>query len=91
LGRRPGEPARPYGLPAVGRGLPDPDLDALGVDSLKIADPLIELLAIKLYEHDHGSWPPSHNTSIGWMKCFEEDRETYREIARGNEELPDNE
>lgn len=57
----------------------------------RITDPLIELLAIKLYEHDIGNlWPVGHGYgSIPWMKCSEEDRETYRRIARGEADLPE--
>jgi hypothetical protein len=41
-------------------------------------DILIELLAIKLYEHDHqGLFPPRSATA--WMQCTEEDREIYRD------------
>lgn len=55
---------------------------------MKIEDKIVELLAIKLYEHDHqGKWPPRAVTS--WMALLEEDRELYRRIARGNEELPE--
>ena len=50
---------------------------------MKIKDPMIELLAIKLFEHDHqGVWPPKgHPTS--WMAIAEEDRQTFRDMASG--------
>lgn len=52
-----------------------------------VADPLIELLAIKLYEHDtlNGRNPP--NLSTGWMTMANEDRELYRQMARGKEPI----
>ena len=59
----------------------------------KIADPLIELLAIKLYEHDanDGRWPPkAGSSSQSWMATCEEDREAYRRLARGEDEMQDN-
>lgn len=57
----------------------------------KIKDPLIELLAIKLYEHDWGEWPLKKRAAKPWMKASEEDREMYRRIARGKEPLPSGE
>jgi hypothetical protein len=55
---------------------------------MKIANPIVELLAIKLYEHDHqGNWPPPPGQT-SWMASCEEDREIYRAIARGDEDLP---
>lgn len=55
----------------------------------RITDPLIELLAIKLYEHDcQDTFPPKSLT--GWLAMPEEDRELYRDIARGAADLPDN-
>jgi hypothetical protein len=44
-------------------------------------DPIIELLAIKLYEHDHTPWPVQHET-VGWLKLDHEDKEGYRALAR---------
>jgi hypothetical protein len=58
-------------------------------DIWTIKDPLIELLAIKLYEHDHqGLWPQRINS---WMAIAEEDREAYREMARGEQECTETE
>lgn len=57
-----------------------------------ITDPTIELLAIKLYEHDHElGWYPRNAGSVkSWMRMSEEEREKYRRIARGAEALPKN-
>lgn len=58
---------------------------------MKVLDPVIELLAIKLYEHDHqGRWPPPPTGVAGtaWLALREEDREGYRELARGERDLP---
>lgn len=52
-----------------------------------IKDPLIELLAIKLYEHDHKDWPPK-TLQPGWISLPEEDREPYRNMAAGRKALP---
>ena len=49
----------------------------------QVTDPLIELLAIALYEHDHNTWPPTSNSSTGWGRMDDDDREIYREMARG--------
>ena len=46
-----------------------------------VADPLIELLAIKLYEHDHDRYPPV--SVYPWSLASEADREIYRQVARG--------
>lgn len=58
--------------------------------STTIKDPLIELLAIKLYEHDlvggEGSilgWIASDRDWPGWAALEEDDRELYRRMARG--------
>lgn len=51
-----------------------------------VRDALIELLAIKLYEHDQqdGYWPPKNNDrATSWARLAEDDREEYRVIARG--------
>ena len=56
---------------------------------MKITDPLIEILAIKLYEHDDqsGLWPPKQGWSLtSWMSLDDEDREIFRRIARGENE-----
>jgi hypothetical protein len=57
---------------------------------MKIIDPMIELLAIKLYEHDHelGWYPRNAGSAKGWLRCSDEEREQYREMARGNLDLP---
>lgn len=58
---------------------------------MKITDPLIELLAIKLYEHDaqSGSFPPKTTESYtNWMKLDDDDRQIYRDIANGKRDLP---
>ncbi len=55
-----------------------------------IADPTVELLAIKLYEHDTlgdgavDTWPV---TRTCWLALAEEDREGYRQLARGERPL----
>ena len=60
-----------------------------------ITDPLIELLAIKLYEHDRCSPGGTvlrvltqSESEPGWMSMPEEDRELYRAFARGEKPLP---
>lgn len=61
---------------------------------MKIKDPLVELLAIKLYEHDDksGAWPPLRATAAestrrfvqpNWIYLSERFREKYRDMARG--------
>ena len=55
----------------------------------KVADPIIELLAIKLYEHDTvggrmAAQPGDRNV---WAEVDEEDRESYRAMARGEVDL----
>lgn len=55
---------------------------------MRIENPVVELLAIKLYEHDfQGKWPP-RNAQPSWLAIDEEDRETFRQIARGEADLP---
>jgi hypothetical protein len=58
---------------------------------MKIIGPTIELLAIKLYEHSHpeGWYPRQPASVVGWLRLPEDDREEYREMARGNLDLPD--
>jgi hypothetical protein len=56
--------------------------------STKIKDPIIELLAIKLYEHDgFGRHTIFGHLATGgregWLKIDDEDREIYRRMARG--------
>ena len=54
---------------------------------MRIAEPLIELLAIKLFEHDNESdGKPPAVLRAGWAALCEEDRESYRAVARGEEE-----
>jgi hypothetical protein len=51
-----------------------------------ITDPLKELLAIKMYEHDaqNGKFPMRESDGYSsWRKLNEEDRQIYREIASG--------
>jgi hypothetical protein len=48
--------------------------------NVDITDPLIELLAIKLYEHSGERFP---QTSASWSALQEADREVFREMARG--------
>ena len=57
---------------------------------MKITQPLIELLAIKLFEHDQwGIFPiPLGSSGPSWMKLSHSHRELYRAIARGDEPLP---
>lgn len=49
---------------------------------------LIELLAIKMYEHDNsqGNWPPSPGWSqTTWRRLHRDDRQIYRDmIARAS-------
>lgn len=52
-----------------------------------ITNPLIELLAIKLFEHDTINGKNPKTLNMGWMTMCNEDRETFREIARGKETL----
>lgn len=57
---------------------------------MKVKDPIIELLAIKLYEHDStlGRWPiPPGNSMPNWSHVPEEERELFRQIARGEREI----
>lgn len=59
---------------------------------MKIKDPLTELLAIKLYEHDaqDGRWPLRPGNSLpNWMSLGEEERELFRQLARGEREISD--
>ena len=44
---------------------------------------LVEILAIKLYEHDHDTFPPS----FPWSSMCVEDREIYRDMARALAEV----
>jgi hypothetical protein len=56
---------------------------------VKVTDPLIELLAIKLFEHDtwgHGKLTFKSQTTC-WGMIDEEDREPYRRAARGEEPI----
>lgn len=52
---------------------------------MKVADPLVELLAIKLYEHDStdGHFRARGTTMTNWSSLADADREVYRAIARG--------
>lgn len=49
--------------------------------------PIIELLAIKLYEHDFGKWPPDPHIGAGWRNLAEEDRQPYRDMASGKRDI----
>ena len=42
---------------------------------------LVEILAIKLYEHDHATFPPAKGR-VPWSSMCVEDREIYRDKAR---------
>lgn len=56
----------------------------------RVTEPIIELLAIKLYEHDHqdGQWPPKDGYRItNWAKINDEDRQLYRDMASGKRSL----
>jgi hypothetical protein len=59
----------------------------------RVSDPLVELLAIKLYEHDtlgngDARWPsPPGFSRDCWAATCEEDREVYRGMARGECDL----
>jgi hypothetical protein len=52
-----------------------------------ITDPLIELLAIKLFEHDVDDAENPGAVNAGWMMLANEDRESYRKMARGEEPI----
>lgn len=52
-----------------------------------IDNPLIELLAIKLYEHDTENRKDPKVLRTGWMTMSNEDRELYRKLARGEEAI----
>ena len=53
-------------------------------------DPTVEILAIKLFEHDHplGWYPHNAGGTRGWMWQDEETRDRYRRYARGDDPLP---
>ena len=58
---------------------------------MRIKDPLIELLAIKLYEHDQGEWPLRESAlAYPWMQLPDERRQLYRDMASGRADVPDN-
>jgi hypothetical protein len=49
---------------------------------------LVELLAIKQYEHDHSTagWPPKPGyTATAWRFCDPEDRQMYRDMIENAE------
>jgi hypothetical protein len=48
-----------------------------------ITDPLIELLAIKLFEHDSSEGYAPLTVNLGWTTIPNEDRDIYRRQARG--------
>lgn len=48
-----------------------------------VEEPLIELLAIKLFEHDAVSYKTPKTLNIGWMTMANDDRELFRNLARG--------
>lgn len=60
---------------------------------MRIIYPIIELLAIKLYEHDNslGWYPRNMGECTSWMKLPESERRRYRNLASGAADLPDNE
>ena len=43
---------------------------------------IIELLAIKLYEHDHPHHPPTDTIQPSWKELDDEDKYEYRRMAR---------
>lgn len=51
----------------------------------RVKDPLIELLAIALYESSIRQ--EKKTLADSWLTSCEEDREIYRRIARGEEDL----
>ena len=56
------------------------------MEPAKVADPLTELLAIKLYEHDAGTgkWPLQPGFVVAnWMHLPDEIRQLYRDVASG--------
>ena len=53
----------------------------------RIKDPTVELLAIKLYEHEYTDSYPSR-MAPGWLRIDEAERDRYRKIARGEADLP---
>lgn len=52
-----------------------------------VKDPLIELLAIKLYESDNYYALANYDAQSSWLILCEEDRQIYRDIASGKEPL----
>ena len=52
-----------------------------------VKDPIIELLAMKLYEHDNYYGMTPHDTKSSWLVICEEDRQIYRDMASGKGEL----
>lgn len=59
-------------------------------EPIYIHAPVIELLAIKLYEHSHPlGWYPYNAGGIrSWLHLTEEEREVWRRMARGGDSLP---
>ena len=51
---------------------------------MRIKDPVIETLAILLFTQDRGGNTP-------WLYLDDEDREIYRRMARGEDEISDGE
>lgn len=61
------------------------------MSDIYIKDPLIELLAIKLYEYDTVGEDPifrPHGNRTCWLALDNDDRELFRAIARGKQPLP---
>lgn len=50
---------------------------------MKVGNPIEELLAIKLYEHDFDIWPKGQ---VSWSSLPEIEREEYRKCARGEDD-----
>lgn len=62
-----------------------------GANLNRLVDPterVVELLAIKLFEHAPDSAKSKHWHPTIWFEASEEERERFRRMARGEEELP---
>lgn len=50
-----------------------------------VTDPMVELLAIKLYEHDQDTWPTRDALLVTpWMLLGRPTRDKYRALASGS-------
>jgi hypothetical protein len=58
--------------------------------AMKIRNPLIELLAIKLFEHDSVGGEAPKTPNLGWMALPDSDRKLFRDMAAGKVAIPTN-